>query len=262
VTDEELQHACNRIHHTAVAQLSSADPWPTKEMSGDEILVERFFPFSQQQFLPVPEISQVTFVRQPSIPARHCFFILWIVGDEMPEETKKLIDTIEKSPSFADLSSSSITTTAKTIDQYRSSSAKDLYKLDVVHTIEESQKWIKENSERLQQEDTFFKVIITWSLNKEITAINVIRAVRAEAPRVPVLIYTKNPEEIQSLLQFPNVITTYNEFELYEFVEINQETQWNPGCRVSHLNDDPLKEEKQQLNNTTNIPGMSLISTL
>ncbi|CAF4169187.1 unnamed protein product, partial [Rotaria sordida] len=210
VTDEELQDACNRISHNAVAQLSLANPWPTREMSGIEVLVEDTFPFNQQQFLPVPTMSKVTSDRSPSIIVRHRFLILWIVGDTMSENIKQIIDSIQVSPNFANPSTTTVT---KTINQLQNSSMEGFHKLHVVHTIEEAQKWMKENRESLRRQDTLFKVITTWSLNKEKTAVNAIRAVRADVPRVPVLIYTHKCEEIQSALEFPNVIATDMAFE-------------------------------------------------
>ncbi|CAF1461666.1 unnamed protein product [Adineta steineri] len=214
VTDEELQSACNRISHNAVAQLSLANPWPTREMSGTEVSVEDIFPFNQQQFLPVPTLGKLTSDRPPSkIIIQHHFLILCITGDNMSENTKKIIDSIQTSPNFANPS-----TTA--------------HELHVVRTIEEAQEWIANNNERLGKQGILFKVITTWSLNKQKTAVDVIRAVRAVATRAPVLIFTNKSEDTQPALQFPNVIATYEVYELYEFVGINQETQWNPGCPV------------------------------
>jgi 2-polyprenyl-6-methoxyphenol hydroxylase-like FAD-dependent oxidoreductase len=231
VTDAELELACNRIHHTAVAQLSLANRWPTREMSGDEIRVETYFPFNQNQFLPVPavpETGQVTFDRQPSHRARHRFLIVWFVGDEMSEKTKKLIDTIRTSPNFADPSSS----TAQTTNHSHNLSVEGFHKLQVVPTIKKGQKWIEENRGSIQQEDTFFKVITAWSLNKEKTALNVIQAVRSKVLNVPVLIYMDKREEIRSVRRYGNVIASEMPSDVYEFVGIDQETQWNPGCHV------------------------------
>ncbi|CAF0954830.1 unnamed protein product [Rotaria sordida] len=233
VTDEELQYACNRISLHAVAQLSLANPWPTREMSGIEVLVEDTFPFKQEQFLSVPTIGEATSVHAPSSIVRQRFLILWIVGDTMSGNTKNIIDSIRSSPNFVDPST---TTVAKTTNQLLNSSMEGFHKLHVVHTIKEAQNWINDNCESLRQQDILFKVITTWSLNKEKTAIDVIRAVRADGSRVPVLIYTNEHEEIQSALEFPNVIATDMKFELYEFVGINQETQWDPGCPVSPSN--------------------------
>ncbi|CAF4866785.1 unnamed protein product, partial [Rotaria sp. Silwood2] len=44
-------------------------------------------------------------------------------------------------------------------------------------------------------------------------AIDVIRAVRSELSRVPVLIFTNKRDEIQGALEFPNVIATDKESE-------------------------------------------------
>ncbi|CAF0985369.1 unnamed protein product [Adineta steineri] len=229
VTDEELQAACNRISHNAVAQLSLANPWPTREMSGIEVLVEDTFPFNLQQFLPEPTIGEVTSDRPPSTIIRHRFLILWIVSDMMSENIKKIIESIQTSPNFADPSK---TTAVITTNQAQNSSVESFHELHVVCTIEEAQNWIVDNRKRLETPGTLFKVITTWSLNEGKTAVDVIQAVRAGASRVPLLIFTNTPEETQPALQFPNVIATYLVYDLYEFVGINQETQWDPGCTV------------------------------
>ncbi|CAF3734821.1 unnamed protein product [Adineta steineri] len=244
VTDEELQSAYKRIHPNAVAQLSLANPWPTREMSGTEILVEDTFPFKQEQFLPVPTIGEVTSNRRGGLPkptienitldhqrsiiTQHRFLILCITGDKMSENTKKIIYSIQTSPKFTNPS----TTATVTTNQLQNSSMKSFHELHVVSTIEEAQEWMAKNNERLETHDTLFKVITTWSLNKEKTTVDVIRAVRAGASLVPVLIFTNTPEQTQSALDFPNVIATFKAYDLYEFVGINQETQWNPGCPV------------------------------
>ncbi|CAF1452933.1 unnamed protein product [Adineta steineri] len=232
VTDEELQSAYKRINPNAVAQLSLANPWPTREMSGTEVLVEDSFPFKQEQFLPVPTIGEVTLDRPPSKIIQHHFLILCITGDNMSENTKKIIDSIKTSPKFTNPS-----TTA--------------HELHVVSTIEEAQEWIAKNNERLGKQGILFKVITTWSLNKEKTAVDVIRAVRAGASHIPVLILTDKSEETQSALDFPNVITTYEVYEVNAFVGINQETQWNPGCPVSPKKNSPYTSDSSQSNHST-----------
>ncbi|CAF4206682.1 unnamed protein product, partial [Rotaria magnacalcarata] len=45
ISDEQLEYSSNRIAPHAVAQLSLANPWPTREMSGVEVLVENTFPY-------------------------------------------------------------------------------------------------------------------------------------------------------------------------------------------------------------------------
>ena len=73
--------------------------------------------------------------------------------------------------------------------------------------------------------DTLFKVITGWAIGENQTAIDVIRAVRAESPRVPVLIFTNRREETQQASEYLNVMVTDTEFELKEVVGIQQETQ-------------------------------------
>ncbi|CAF1374486.1 unnamed protein product [Adineta steineri] len=229
VTDEELQSAYKRINPNAVAQLSLANPWPTREMSGTDVLVEDTFPFNQQLFLPKPTIGKVTSDRPASIIIQHRFVILCITGDKMSKNTKKIIDSIQTSPKFTNSS----TTATVTTNQPQNSPMGSFHELYIVRTVREAQKWIAENRQRLETHDTLFKVITAWSLNEGKTAVDVIHAVRAGASHVPVLIFTDKREEAQQALAFPNVIATYQVYELYEFVGINQETQWNPGCPVS-----------------------------
>jgi hypothetical protein len=49
------------------------------------------------------------------------------------------------------------------------------------------------------------------------------------------LVFTNKLEETQPALEFPNVMATGEEYELKEFVGVNQETQWNAGCQVGSL---------------------------
>ncbi|CAF1153605.1 unnamed protein product [Adineta ricciae] len=65
ITDKELDNASNRVSANAVAQLSLANPWPTREMAGDEILVENYFPLDGKTFLPLP--SSVTWLIPDSV---------------------------------------------------------------------------------------------------------------------------------------------------------------------------------------------------
>jgi hypothetical protein len=231
VTDKELNDAINRISNNAVAQLSLANPWPTREMSGAEVFVQDIFPFSQQQFLPIPEADRVTVHNSlPTIPFRHRF-ILWIVGDKIDESTKVMINKIRASSKFADPSS----TTANGTDQLYNSSIEGLHKLYVVHTIAQAQDWIVANRATILQQNIRFKVITAWSLNQTQTAVDVIQAVRTQIPHVPTLVFTNKHEETQPTIEFPYVIITDKKSNLYEFVGIKQDTQWNTGYPVSFL---------------------------
>ncbi|CAF5004872.1 unnamed protein product, partial [Rotaria sp. Silwood1] len=224
VTDDELQFASNSIAPYAVAQLSLANPWPTREMSGVEILVEHTFPYDLKQFLPVPTVTYLSLQPTPSILIRHTFHILWITGDKKTETVDNLIKDIQNSLN-----------TPKLLTRTDCE-----HKLNVVQTIEEAQQWLKTNQQLIRQTHIRFKVVSPWTIQKDKTAIDVIRAVRAELSRVPVLIFTNKRDEIQAALEFPNVIATDKEFEVKEFVGINQETLWNSGCRASHIQHDGI----------------------
>jgi hypothetical protein len=244
VTDKELDDICKRICPHAVAQLSLANPWPTREMSGADILVEDTFPFGQHQFLPVPKIRKIKSSRPLDglvHHRHHSSLILWIVGDMVNENTTKLIDSIRTSLKFAD---SSLLTGKKT-DQSHISSAKARHKLHVVDTIKEAKQWLRsaKNRENIQRKDTRFKVVTAWYINEKQTAIDVIRAIRVETPHAPVLIIPNKHEDARLAREFPNVIATDTAFELYEFLEINPATQWSDGCRVSHSKKGSTKDE-------------------
>ncbi|CAF5100190.1 unnamed protein product, partial [Rotaria sp. Silwood1] len=220
ITDDELQFATDCIAPHAVAQLSLANPWPTREMSGVEVLVEHTFPYDLKQFLPVPKASDmnVNVEHPPSILIRHTLHILWITDDKNTETVDNLIKDIQNSLN-----------TPKLLTHMGCE-----HKLDVFQTIEEAQQWLKTNQELIRQPHIRFKVVSSWTIQSDKTAICVIRAVRAELSRVPVLIFTNKRDEIQAALEFPNVIVTDKEFEVKEFVGIKQETLWNPGCRTSY----------------------------
>jgi hypothetical protein len=239
VTDKELDDICKRISGDAVAQLSLANPWPTREMSGAEVLVEDTFPFSQQQFLPVSRVRKIISSREPTDHSHHRHhrsLILWIVGDTISENTKKLIKSIRTSLKSAD--SSSVTKETKNHSPIPPDQAR--HQLRVVNTIQEAKEWmrIEENQENIRRKDTRFKVVTAWSLNEKQTAVDVIRAIRAKTAHVSVLIVPNKHEDTRLAREFPNVTTMETTFDLYEFIEINQSAQWNGGCRVS-----PSKKE-------------------
>jgi hypothetical protein len=225
VTDEELRSASNRISPEAVAQLSLANPWPTREMGGIEVLVEGIFPYDLNKFLPVP-VPAITHtnVDRPAkaVIIRYRFIILWIIGEKKVEMIENLIQDIQKSPNF--------TRTSSNVD--------NIHQLHVVQTIEKAKEWIRSNRELIRKPDIRFKVITQWTIKDNQTAVDVIRAVRSEVPRAPILIFTNKHEETQPALEYPNVMETDMEFELKEFVGINQETQWDTGCRIGTLRND------------------------
>ncbi|CAF4953530.1 unnamed protein product, partial [Rotaria sp. Silwood1] len=205
VTNTELEDAINRIDFNAVAQLSLANAWPTREMNGVEVLVEDIFPFSQQQYLLLPKAHSKNFLhRTPSIAPRHRHLILWIDGDEVNENTKRLIAAIRSSPEFADTSSM----TAQASVQFYSSSTNALQKLNVVPTFASALNWIRKNRETIEEQDTRFKVIFAWPLTSDQTVVDVIRGIRCEARHVPILVYTSKSEQTQGALEFPDIIIT------------------------------------------------------
>ncbi|UJR12017.1 hypothetical protein I4U23_016195 [Adineta vaga] len=204
ITDEELQHASNRISPNAIAQLSLANPWPTREMGGMDVLVQDTYPFDLKNFFDVPQLKKKSLTRMPSVFIRQRPLSLWIV-DQIVND---IIKNLPKEPST----------------EYK-----------IVNTIEEAKGWIITNRELLRIPGTSFKVVIAWSEINQMIAVNFIRTIRNEEAHVPILIFTNKRDEIQPALEFPNVTATDIHFDLYEFIGINQETQWNMGCRVSHL---------------------------
>ncbi|CAF0735127.1 unnamed protein product [Adineta ricciae] len=220
ITDDQLQSASNRVAPQAVAQLSLANPWPTREMSGAEVLVEHTFPYDVRNFLPIPKVNFTASLEQtPSIILRYRFLILWIVGHEKLEQIDTLVRDIQTSPNYSKAS----------ID------ANDNHQLAVVRNIDEAVAWMKANREDIRKKETLFKVVTVWQIKANETAVDTIRAVRSESSRVPVLIFTGKHETAQAALEFPNVMTSDTEYELKEFVGVKQEAQWNPGCHVKQL---------------------------
>ncbi|CAF4069710.1 unnamed protein product, partial [Rotaria sordida] len=243
ITDEELQHASDRILPHAVTQLSLANPWPTREMSGIEVVVEDTFPFDQKHFLPVPQPPKKPLARTPSIFIHERLLSLWIVDEPMSESIKKIINFIQNLPIFARPPLTTVLLTANTLN---TSPKEASAQLAIVHTIGGAKEWIMANRELIRKPGTSFKVVAIWSLTNQVTATDVIRAVRTEEPYAPVLIFTNSRETIRPALEFPNVTATDTLFDLYEFVGANQETQWNAGCRVLHLNTNTILKEQGQ----------------
>ena len=216
ITDAELGAASNRISTASVAQLSLANPWPTREMSGADVLVEQIFPYDLKSFLPVPTGALPILTRTPTVVVRYRTVTLWVVGTKKTDDTDRLISSIRQSPNFTK-------DTANT-DQN--------YELIAVTTIEEAVDWVKKNRTLIQRPEVRFKVVTTWNIRDGQSAIDVIRAVRAETARVPILIFTNKLSETQAALEFPSVMASDQEYELKEFVGANQETQWNPGLEI------------------------------
>ena len=179
-------------------------------MSGVEVLVEDAFPYDPKGFLPVPSTGLALLERTPTIRSvQDRCVVLWILGEKSTMKLEQLIDEIQKSPRF-------LQSSAKKDNQYQ---------LFVVKTLEQAKEWLQTNRKMFDRVDTLFKIITGWAIGENQTAIDVIRAVRAESPRVPVLIFTNRREETQQASEYLNVMVTDTEFELKEVVGIQQETQ-------------------------------------
>lgn len=219
ITDDELQSASKRISTASVAQLSLANPWPTREMSGADVLVEKTYPYDLKRFLPVPTGSLQRLTRMPTIAIRYRFVTLWVVGTKKTDDIDRLITSIRKSSNF-------VRSTAN---------ADQVYELIDVPTVDEAVAWVKKNENLIKRPEIRFKVVTVWNVRDGQSGIDVIRAVRKESARVPVLIFTTKLTETQAALEFPNVMTTDQEYELKEFMGANQETQWNPGFEIQPI---------------------------
>lgn len=216
ITDSELDSAAKRISATSVAQLSLANPWPTREMSGADVLVEKTFPYDLKGFLPVPTGILPLLTRTPTIVIRYRTVTLWVVGTRRTDDTDRLIRTIRQSSNF----------------NKDTASTNQLYELITASTIDEAVDWVKKNRDLIQRPEVRFKVVTSWTIQDGQSAIDVIRAVRAQTARVPILIFTNRLSETQAALEFPSVIASDQEYELKEFVGVTQETQWNPGLEI------------------------------
>ena len=215
ITDEELQYPLNRIMPLAVAQLSLANPWPTREMSGADVQVEDTYPYDSRDFLPIPAAQYVTLNRTLSTVAPYHSLTLWIMRDDQTEDVQNLIADLQRA---ADLSNNT----------------DHPHQLVKIHTIEEAQQWFQDNQGSVKQRDVIFKVVTEWTMDNNKTAIDVIRAVRSELSWAPVLIFTNQYEGTQAALEFLNVTITSKESEVKEFVGLNQEIQWSPGYSSIH----------------------------
>ncbi|CAF4345313.1 unnamed protein product, partial [Rotaria sordida] len=178
--------------------------WPTREMSGVEVLVEDIFPYDLKNVLPIPTVTYLSQQRTPSIMIRYSFHTLWIIGDKKTESVENLINDIKNVQNSPKLS------TYTDCD----------HQMTVVKTIEETQQWLKINKELIRKPHIRLKIVTLWAIQNNKTAIDAIRAVRSEVSRAPVLIFTDKLDEIQAALEFPNVIATDKEFEVKEFVGV------------------------------------------
>ena len=221
ITDEELKYTVNRIMPLAVAQLSLANPWPTREMSGADVRVEDTFPYDSRDFLPIPAAQHVTLNHIQSTVAPYHSLTLWIMRDDQTEGVQNLIADLQNA---ADLSNNT----------------DHPHQLVRIHTIEEAQQWFQDNQGLVQQRDVIFKVVTEWTIDNNKTAINIIRTVRSNSSWAPVLIFTNQYEETQAALEFPNVTIAVNKVEVKEFVGLNQETQWGAGYEIEMVVEPPV----------------------
>ena len=205
-----------------MAQLSLANPWPTREMSGVEVLVEHTYPFDSKKFLPVPMNTKNTLKRAPSLLRPPKTFTLWIIGQSENNGMTELIQTVYK------------------ISGVRQTTNDRTHEFVVVQTVEEAENWCTTNSMKIRQSGSLFKVVTVWSVSPSRNAVDVIRLVRAQEPQIPILIYTNKREEVQPALEFPNVNATDVMFELQEFIGMSQDTQWNDGYAVLNVSTSAL----------------------
>ncbi|CAF2073909.1 unnamed protein product [Rotaria magnacalcarata] len=249
ISDEQLEYASNRIAPHAVAQLSLANPWPTREMSGVEVLVENTFPYDLRNAFPVPVTASLDLKRAPSLMILYKHHVLWVTGDKQNEGIDILIKDIRN-----------LQNASKTFGTTHSNDA-----LTTVKTVEEVEQWVTKNQVMISQPNIIFKVVTLWTIGADKTAIDVIRAVRAKLSRAPVLIFTNKIEEIQAAVEFPNVVVTDAEVDVKEFVGVRQETLWNTGYRVSYIQDTAqgavYHTPKLEKVSTTEIKKKSIVSS-
>ena len=231
ITDDELKSASHRISHTAVAQLSLANPWPTREMSGVEILVEKMFPFHPKNYFPIPHltIARTNCQRSTSQSVQNRFMIIWITGEYKSHRMERMLKEILNYPEFNQSSPS------REIKNH----------LKVFSTIDQVEEWLKANKSTILRSNLIMKVVTIWKINATQTAVDVICAVRSECPRAPFLIFTNHFGDARPALEFPYVMATDTDFEVKEFVGIHRETQWDAGCKVSHTQEEPKLIAKQ-----------------
>ncbi|CAF3612768.1 unnamed protein product [Rotaria socialis] len=220
ISDDKLSNTLQCISHLAVAQLSLANPWPTRAMSGVEVLCEDIYPYDLKNVFPVPAAPSANVRCAPSAPILDKYHVLWIIGEKKNESFNNLISDVrnlQNAPkSCTDTDSDHI--------------------LTVLKTVEETEEWVQRNRLLISQPDVRFKVVTVWEIGADKTAIDIIRAVRSTLSRAPVLIFTNKFQEVQAALQYPNVISTDAELEVKEFVGFRQETLWNAGYPVRNEN--------------------------
>ncbi|CAF1177071.1 unnamed protein product [Rotaria magnacalcarata] len=216
ISDEQLESASKRIAPHAVAQLSLANPWPTRAMSGVEVKCEDIYPYDLKNVFPVPAAPSENEICAPSTLIHDKYHVLWIIDEKQNESINNLINDIRDSQN-----------TPKSCTDTNSD-----YIPTVLKTVEETEEWVEKNKVLISQPDVRFKVVTVWEIGADKTAIDIIRAVRSTLSGAPVLIFTNKFQQVQAALQYPNVISTDAELEVKEFIGIRQETLWNSGCLV------------------------------
>ncbi|CAF0919555.1 unnamed protein product [Didymodactylos carnosus] len=205
VSDEDIHRATNRIIYTAVQELNLANPWPTREMSGQEVLIQDTYPNETIHYFTVPT---KILVPKPSLSTRTAnihrrIIILWIKTEAKHE---LLINSIENSPKFL-----------STVPAFRRN------ELHVVRSITEITQWLNDRKTLVNLPITRFKVII----DQQPTSLELVELVRTYAKHAPILIFTKEEETIT--LDFPNILLTHLVVDIYEFVELTVDPQWKEG---------------------------------
>lgn len=217
----ELKAATGRIDPPSVAQLSLANPWPTREMSGHEILVQETFSFDVSKYLPPPSAKPFQRMAERQHPRRGATrtYILWITGEKIIPSVTQLIDEV------------------KTSKLFRKSSNPDApsYKMITLERTSDLKSWIDINTNKLKKNDVFLKIVTAWNIGPRETAIDVIKMIRSILACAPVLIFTNSLHESRAALEYPNVSATEKNFELKEFIGTNQEGLWGPGFAVGGM---------------------------
>ncbi|CAF1576866.1 unnamed protein product [Rotaria magnacalcarata] len=95
-TDDRLESSSNRINQYAVAQLSLANPWPTREMSEPDVFVEDTFPYDVKKFLPLPLTNDKSLHHSRSILVPYFNVALWIKGVKKITNVDNLIQDNDK----------------------------------------------------------------------------------------------------------------------------------------------------------------------
>ncbi|CAF0922694.1 unnamed protein product [Didymodactylos carnosus] len=232
IIDAELDSAVSRVIHTIVAQLNLALPWPTREMGrGSEVLVEKTYPLDHSKYLPVPTPTLPKSTEQKHVTttlvnlAEERNVILWLKSsNDVLNNT--LIESIEKP-----------NTPLRVVRRY------EIYYVD---SIENVKSWLEQHKSVITKSGVLFKVITPWYITEDKTAVDVIRTVRSSIAHTPIVIYTNRREETNGALQFPNVMSTDDMYDVYEFIGIDSGTQWADGFATKSIAQPPQSPRSER----------------